>query len=193
MNNLGKNLSTAILAAVLATPFTAFALETAPDQGFDADVPALGGVLTDSRIAVSAEDPGTMRGFAARSFSGLKSGRSAAPVVSAGEGTGTASGAAAKAAGEAAESTTKASGDALSSNVPALAAEMGDSGNIAQAYTMKGLKTVGLAVAGAALIGGAVAGGLLFGGVGVAIGLAAGAIVLGVVVSKVLHSFWNSF
>lgn len=195
MRDVRINLSAAALAVILAAPLAAFALETGPDQGLAAAVPALDSVLMDSRLAASAEDAGTMRGFAARSFAGLKTGGSAAPVVSeSGEGAAAASGAAARAAGEGAGSTIKAAGNGLSAKVPALAADVkGDNGNIAHIYIEKGLKYGALAVAGAALVGGAVAGGLLLGGAGVVIGVAAGAVVLGVVASKVLHSFWNSF
>lgn len=197
-----KHLLTAILTAALA-PSISSAQGASPDLGLAADIPSLENTLIDSKIAVSAGDLEAMRDIATQPFAGnIAMNTIGTPVVldAVREETrkevssNAISATVIEETNKDLSSTAEAGKPGLSAKVPALSNKgEGDDGNISNIYIKKGLKYTGIAVAATLLAGGAVAGGLLFGGPGVAIGVVAGAVVLGVLASKALHSFWNIF
>ncbi|MBU2574454.1 MAG: hypothetical protein KKH28_10300 [Elusimicrobia bacterium] len=197
-----KNLLVAILAAALAPSISA-AQGMELDRGFTLTIPSLENTLIDSKIAASAGDLGAMRDIAMQPFEGsIARNADSTPVVldSVREETKKAislnavPGSVGEATTKDTPSTAKAGRPSLSSKVPAMAQDRkGDDGNIANIYVAKGLKYLAIATAATLLVGGAVAGALLLGVPGAAIGLVVGAAVIGVLASKALKAFWNTF
>lgn len=194
-----KYLLTAILAAAIS-PSLMSAHEVTPDMA--ANIPILENTLIDSRIAVSAGDLEAMRDIAMQPFNGniaMNTNGTPAVLNADKEEIGkeislTAEAVKPDLSAEAQTLSAETVKPGLSAKVPALSNEgKDDEGNISHVYIKKGLKYTAIATAVALLGGGAIAGGLLLGAPGVAIGVVAGAVVIGVLVSKALHSFWNHF
>lgn len=200
---IGKNnLITAILAVSLAPSLSAASQGADLDLSFTADIPGIGNTLIDSKIAAASGDSGAMRDIAMQPFDGsIARNADSTPVVldtlreeTRKEISRNAAPAAVEEAGKDIPSTAKAVKSGISSKVPALSKASGeDGGNIANTYIEKGLKAIAIAGTAALLVGGAVAGAVLLGGPGIAIGLVVGGVILGVLATKALKAFVDSF